>query len=239
MEKTKARQLDGIELLEELPAAELRELERRSTWRHYARNEQILDRDSDSRDVYFVVKGRVQVKNYSFSGREIALATVRAGGYFGELSAIDNEPRSASVLAAEQCLLAGMSPRLFGDLLRRHPELALRVLRRLALIIRTCDERIMDLSTLGAVQRVYVELLRLAKPDAAVPSLWSIYPVPTQADIAGRASTTRETVARVLGNLAKSAILQRKAKTIYINEYAKLQMMAERLPRAQGDAISR
>ena len=56
--------VDCIELFESLSPQELRDLEKRCSWRRYDRSELILDRDSDSRDVYFVVDGKVQVANY-------------------------------------------------------------------------------------------------------------------------------------------------------------------------------
>ena len=74
---------------------------------------------------------------------------------------------SATVVAVNKALVATVSPSLFVELLKRHPSMLMTVTRRLARIVRTCDDRIMDLSTLGAVQRVYVELLRMARPDAA------------------------------------------------------------------------
>ena len=172
--------LVGIRLLSSLNAKAFRSLEKTCTWRRYDANEQIVDRSSSSRDVLFVVEGRVHIVNYSLSGREIAYATVSAGGYFGELSAIDGEPRSATVVALERCLLAGITPELFNDLLLPHADIAIAVMRGLARIIRICDDRIMDLSTLGAVQRVYVELLRRAKPDPVTAGSWNIYPMPTQ-----------------------------------------------------------
>ena len=239
VETAKADSLTGIELLADLPDDEVSELRQKCSWLRYDRNEQILDRESDSRDVFFVVKGRVQVRNFSFSGREIALATISEGGYFGELSAVDQQPRSASVLAAEPSVVASLGPNHFIELIRRYPILALRVLGRLAQIVRDCDERIMDLSTLGAVQRVYVELLRLANPDPAEPSTWAIYPMPTQTNVAARASTTRETVARVYSQLRKSGLITLKGKTIYLNDHTKLEVMAERLQRSQSEAVSR
>jgi len=239
VEKAKVGPLKGIELLADLPVDEVSILEQKCNWLCYERNEQILDREHDSRDVFFVVKGRVQVKNYSFSGREIALATITEGGYFGELSAVDQQPRSANVLAAEHSIVASLSPNYFIELIKRYPSVALRVLNRLAQIVRNCDERIMDLSTLGAVQRVYVELLRLAKPDSATPSQWAIHPIPTQVNVAARASTTRETVARVFSQLRKSGLLTRKDRTLYVNDYTELQSMAERIPHTEGDSVSR
>jgi CRP-like cAMP-binding protein len=229
-------QLGNSELLLELSPETLRRVSQSCMWRRYKCDEQILSRDSESRDLFLVVKGAVEVANYSSSGREIAFATIGAGGYFGELSAIDDQPRSATVTAAEDCVIAVMPRSIFLDLVRREPEVALKVMNRLALIIRTCDDRIMDLSTLGAVQRVYIELLRLCGPDPAVPNLWSVYPMPTQADIAARASTTRETVARVLGHLTQHRIIQRKGRTLYIDDRERLKVMADQLDGRQDPA---
>ena len=202
-------------------------------------NEQILDRDSENRDVFFVVKGEVRVVNYSRSGREIAYARVGPGGYFGELAAIDGQSRSASIVAAEECLVAALPPDVFVGLLADSPDLTVRVLKRLSGIIRSCDDRIMDLSTLRAVQRVYIELLQLAELDAATQSHWVIYPMRTQNMIASRAGTTRETVARVLGQLTTAGIVERKAKTLYVRDRARLEFLADASDPNRDEEVSR
>src|SRR3546814_19027040 len=98
--------------------------------------------------------------------------------FFGELAAIDNEPRSASVVARTDCLLASIPPAEFIALLRHHPEMMLYVLRRLASVIRICDERIMDLATLGAMQRAVVELISRSRPAPALHGRWRVSPAP-------------------------------------------------------------
>ncbi len=111
----------------------------------------------------------------------------------------------------------------------KHPQVAILVLENLARIIRTCDERIMDLATLSAYQRVYSELIKLVRPDPVRPDSWLIYPLPTQAQIASLASTTRETVARVLSQLQQAGITQRKTKTLYIRDLERLSTLADRV----------
>ena len=217
--------LANIDLLAALDDADLRNLERRCRWRRYGSGEQILDKDSNDRDVYFVAEGSVQVVNYSLTGREIALARVPCGGYFGELSAIDGEPRSASVVAVENCLLGSLAPSLFIDQIVGHPKLGVHVLNRLAGIIRSCDERIMDLSTLGAVQRVYLQVLRLAEESPANPGQYLIKAMPTHKAIAAMASTTRETVARSVSQLVSSGIIERKGRVVYIRDKERLEKL--------------
>lgn len=221
-----ATRLGGIRLIGELPAPTLLQLERRCAWRRYAPGEQILDRDSESRDVFLVVEGAVEIVNYSITGREVAFGRVRAGGYFGELAAIDGRRRSANVVATAPSTLAVMPPDVFIGILTEHPSIALHVLRRLAHIVRTADERIMDLSTLKAVQRVYVELLRLVQETAGDEGGLVISPIPTQRELARRASTSRETVARVLSQLIKGGIIERKGRSVRVMDPDRLRMLA-------------
>ena len=230
--------LERIELLADLSPAARTEVERACQWRRFANGEQILDRNSDSRDVYFVVEGSVEVVNYSGNGREISYAVVPAGGYFGELSAVDGERRSASVVAQGSCRLAAMPPKSFEALLAREPAVALKVMRRLAGIIRASNERIMDLATLGAIQRVYRELIKMARPDPLNAGGWMIYPMPKQHEVARRAATTRETVARVLANLLHGGQLVRRDKTYYLTDREALEQAIVRLDVRHGPAIS-
>ena len=234
-----APSLANIRLVSQLSLDALARLEKQCRWRRYAANEQILDRDDDNRDVLLVVQGSVRVVNYSLSGREVSYAIIPQGGYFGELAAIDGLPRSASVVAAEKCLLATISPQTFVGLLRDSPDVTFDVLKRLARIIRICDDRIMDLTTLGAVQRVYVELLRMAKPDPAGTDALAIFPMQTHKDIAARAGTTRETVARVISQLTAGNIVERRGKALYIVGKQRLKDLAERLVADRGDEIAR
>ena len=87
----------------------------------------------------------------------------------------------------------------------------------------------MDLATLGAMQRVILELVRLAKPDPITDGSWLIYPCPAQREIAGKASTTRETVARVFTQLQESSQIRRKGRSLYLADREALQALAQRL----------
>lgn len=224
-----AESLSGIGFFESLEPERLRALEHKCTWRRARGGEEIFNRDTQSHEVFFVTEGKVRVVNYSLSGREVAYATAEAGDYFGELSALDGQPRSASVFALQDCVLAALPAEEFRQLLLDAPPLALSVAEKLASIVRACNERIMDLATLSAYQRVYRQLLDLMRPDPVRPESWLIYPLPTQAQIASRASTTRETVARVLSQLAQAGIADRKSKTLYIRDVIRLREMAKRL----------
>jgi len=220
--------LEGIKLLGPLTAEEYRSLEKRCAWRRYKANEQILDRSSISSDVLFVVEGRVHIVNYSLSGREIAYATVSAGGYFGELSAIDGAPRSASVVALEETVTATLPPADFVKLLKENPDFSFAITKRLVEIIRGSTSRIMDLSTLGAPGRIHAELLRLAGGDREGRTA-TVSPAPRHADIASRVSTTRETVARVLSELSRKGLISRNKGTLVVHDVDRLESLVDEL----------
>ena len=233
------RRLDTIRLFADLDPEVVSDVERHCRWREYAVNEKILDRDSEGSDVYFVVRGSVLIVNYSFTGREIALARIGARSYFGELAAIDGQPRSASVVALEPSLVAAVDPKLFNMLVEKHRELSMRLLRRLARIIRTCDDRIMDLSTLGAHQRVYLELLRLAQPDPDDDGALVVSPMPAQKEIASKASTTRETVTRAISQLVADGVAERRHKSLRFHDRERLERLAISLDPDWGEEGAR
>ena len=81
---------------------------------------------------------------------------------------------------------------------------------------------------------LYRELLKLARKDPLNNDGWLIYPMPKQHEIARRAATTRETVARVLANLLHGGQVTRKDKTYYLTDRAALEQAIVRLDVRQG-----
>ena len=197
------------------------------TLREYEPGEVILRQHDDGDAAYTIVAGKVQVVNYSPTGREISFAQVPAGGYIGELSVIDGRPRSATIVAVEDTTLASIAAGAFKAMLLDYPHTALDVLRRLSAMVRAGDERIMGLTTLSAINRVHTKILRMSVADDNEDNTALISPIPTHSEIAARASTTRETVSRVLSQLARVFILERADKALRILDLERLEDMIE------------
>jgi len=98
---------------------------------------------------------------------------------------------------------------------------------RMLAIIRRATGRIMDLSTLGANNRVYAEILRLAKDDVRDNNTAVIKPIPIHGDIASRVSTTRETVTRVFSELSRRDLVRRERNALRILDMDRLTEMVE------------
>ncbi|HUA56608.1 MAG TPA: Crp/Fnr family transcriptional regulator [Candidatus Sulfotelmatobacter sp.] len=203
--------LNEMFLFRGLPRDVIRQAEAKCVWKLFPKESTIITQDDLAQDVLFVRHGLVRVVQFTASGREISYADNGPGGHFGEIAAIDGGPRSAYVIALFDTVAAVLSGKDFLLLLRNHPEFAVNVMRTLTAIVRGINIRLRDLSALRAPDRVAVELVRLARQwsRGETASRITIRPAPTATDIANRAATTRETVARTFADLTRRKLIRR------------------------------
>ena len=189
----------------------IRQAEMKCVWKLFPKESTIITQDDLAQDVLFVRHGLARVVQFTASGREISYADIGPGGHFGEIACIDGGPRSAYVIALHDTVAGVLSGKDFLALLRSHPDFALNVMRTLTSIVRGINIRLRDLSALRAPDRVAVELVRLGRQwsRGETASRITIRPAPTATDIANRAATTRETVARTFADLARRKLIRR------------------------------
>ena len=222
IQETDVSSLSGFDLFASLSKDAAIAVERACTFRRFAAHEQIIERDSGSRDVLLLISGRAKVLNYSLSGREIVFDDLLAGCSFGEVGALDDKPPLVEVVATEDVVVMVIPQRVFINVVATYPEVALSVMRRLARIIRAADERIMDLSTLAAHHRVYAEVLRRACVRMVGENKAEIAPIPLHSEIA---SKTRETVARAINNLTRRGLVSRSKTALCVHDVYALKEM--------------
>ncbi len=223
--------LADVGILDCLEPEERSQLARHCRFARVRAGEQVISEDRDVQDVLFVLDGRVRVIGRAASGRQVSFAEIDAGGHVGELAALDGGPRAADVVAITDCRIAVLPPRSFNQLLYWHPCIAVALLRSLARVIRIADLRITELSTLGAAERLARELLRRARgangatDDHDQPLL--VDPLPTQEQLASVTGATRETVARLLGQMQHAGVTRRLGSRLTILEPGRLKQLAE------------
>lgn len=216
--------LARIQLLSGLPAAQLEALAKRCRWRRFDADQQVLTHLDAGTDVLFLVEGRLRVSLYSPSGKEVSFEDLEAGQAFGELAAIDEKRRSATVFALKPSYVAFLDAAGFMELLQADFAVARRVMIRLCRMIRQLDERVFEFSTLTVSNRIQAELLRLAGGDSGGQTA-VITPVPRHADIASRVSTHREAVTREINALARAGILKQDRNALHILDMPRLSEM--------------
>ena len=219
--------LRSIALLEGLAPEKLDAVARQCVWRNYEAGKRIISRNADDRDVYLLVKGRVRITTYSAGGREVAFRDIGAGEVFGEVAALDGEPRSADVVALDVTLLASITPAAFRKLLEEEPVIGVRVMTQLAALVRSLSKRVIDLSTLGVQNRIHAELLRLARQAGVEQNCARLDPGPKHADIASQVSTYREQVTRELSALARAGIVRKERGALVVRDVSRLEQMVE------------
>jgi CRP-like cAMP-binding protein len=220
--------LARVPLFSSMDKAAIKALDGRCGWRRVAAKEWVIDYQDEGIDVFFVVSGSVRVLIYAKSGREVILADLSAGGFFGELAAIDGKPRSAGVLAVTDAVVAAMPGKVFMDTLLEYPQVAMQVLKLMAARVRALDNRVLEYSTLNVRQRVYSELLRLARPDAKDERQGILSPPPIHAEIAARVSTHREAVAREMKLLERQGLLLRRRGALVLTDVPGLMQKLEK-----------
>jgi CRP/FNR family cyclic AMP-dependent transcriptional regulator len=196
------------------------------TFRYPAHHEIIRNGD-DSKDVYFVISGQVRATIYSRSGREVSFRDIGAGEMFGDLSAIDGQPRCASVITLAESVVLQMGAPSFREVLGSHAPVAMAVLCGLTSLVRHLSDRVVEFSTLGVNNRIHAELLRLAREHPCDGGVVEITHPPTHADIASRVSTRREAVTKELSRLHDMGLIERRGKSLVVRDLARLSRMID------------
>ena len=164
-----ASQLRVISLFEELQPAELLHVASLCTMQASEKHTQIMGEQDQTTDVFFILAGTVRISSYTEAGREVIFTEMSAGDIFGEFSAVDRLPRSASIVALTDCVLARMPSAKFFEVLRSHADISVRLIELLVSKIRKMSERVFEVSALGVRERVRRELLRLASEGESFP----------------------------------------------------------------------
>ena len=190
----------------------------------FSQGETIVREDDDEGQTFFViVSGRVHVAVITSEGKSAILATLKPGDFFGEMAILDGEPRSASVIASEDCTLLMLYRKMFLDILQRYPKITIQMLVEMSQRIRRANKHINTLSLMSVYGRVADVLLQLAKDQGQrVRELIVIPNRPTHQVIADMAGTSRETVSRILSQLQKKHYIVIDGKKLVILNEEKL-----------------
>ncbi|PEQ14287.1 cyclic nucleotide-binding protein [Novosphingobium sp. PC22D] len=192
----------------------------------------VIGHQDYSNEVFIVLEGTLRVELVSRNGREIILDDLAVGDLFGEFSALDDQPRSATVTATSKATLARVPGAAFKELALSTPESAQWLTLNLVKMVRTMTERVFELNALAVRSRLHCELLRLALDAGISENSSVIAPSPTHVELANRIGTHREAVTRELQYLQKQDITASEGRKLTVVDCARL---AEIVRAAAGD----
>ena len=225
--------LKGVDLFSELTEEQLGLLANLFVVQDFNRDETVvLEGDCSMKALYLIASGTVQVYMTGVDGRETILSFLERGDFFGEMSLIDGEPRSASVRTVTDAQLMIIHREPFLTLIRQTPEIAMSLLSEMSKRLRKANKQIGSLSTMSVSGRVAGTLLNLMEERGMRihtdngQMVTVIHNRPTQQQLADMSGTTRETVSRICSLLVKANAIAMTGKDIVIFDEEALQEKA-------------
>lgn len=207
--------LRSIPLFKDLTDEDLDVIGDVSVERTLAKGSVILTEGAIGDSLFAIQSGRVKVFIGDEDGREIILKILGPGDFFGEMSLIDQQPRSASVAALEPTRLRVLSQEAFQLCLSRAPRIATTVMQALAKRLRDADRKISTLALMDVYGRVANTLLELAIMNNGKLVVGEKL---SQQDIANMVGASREMVNRILKDLSERGYISVESKTITIHD---------------------
>ena len=205
--------LKAVPFFNQLTEEELDMIRGVSSEKHYPKNAVVLTEGEMGDSLYMIQSGKVKVFISDQDGREMILKILGPGDFFGEMSMIDKQPRSASVTTTEPSVFLVLSHAAFEKCIEKVPRMATMVMRILAQRVREADRKIGTLAMMDVYGRVASTLLELAVNDNGALRVSERL---SQQDLANMVGASREMVNRILKDLAERGFIAVESKSITI-----------------------
>ncbi|HAB09748.1 MAG: cAMP-activated global transcriptional regulator CRP [Alloalcanivorax venustensis] len=185
--------------------------------RKYPAKSTIIYAGDESDALYYILKGSVTVMIEDDDGREMIMAYLNEGDFFGEMGLFEADPsRSAWVKAKTECEVAEVSYPKFRQLAREDAEILFAVSAQIAGRLRATTRKVGDLAFLDVTGRVAGTLLDLCKQPDAMTHPDGMQIKVTRQEIGRIVGCSREMVGRVLKNLEEQGLVSVKGKTMVV-----------------------
>ena len=212
--------LKTVSLFWDLDKIELGYISDKMVSKKFENGNLIFLEESEGKNLFFVIEGSVKVTRLSKDGREVILAMLNAGDFFGEMSLLDGEARSANVIALEKTEVLSLKRDDFLVVLHDYPKIAIQLLKEMTSRLRKSDRQIVSLSLSDAEKRIALCIVRFADEQGVIKNGQVTIPkIPIQQDIANMAGTSRETVSRAMSLLTEEKYIERNGKELKILNY--------------------
>ncbi len=216
-----AQHLRNVPIFSDLKDTDLNIISDKMVSRTYEKGQMILLEESQGETFFIIISGAVKVTRLSDDGREVILAMLGESDFFGEMSLLDGEGRSANIVANEDAEVLTLSRSDFLDCLETYPKIAIALLEELAIRLRKSDQHIESLSLSDSEHRIAITLIRFAQELGTIKQGdVRIKNLPFQQDIANMSGTSRETVSRVLKLFEDRLMITKVGHTVVIPDYA-------------------
>ena len=207
--------LKKIPLFAGLPEVQLEQIARMAVSRKVVRHTTIVFVGDSTDSLFVIVSGSAKVLNRDAEGNEVILTLLGSGECFGEMGLIDGSPRSADVVANENCELLVIAKADFTSVLAGNVDLCLNIMKSLVLRLREANRKIESLALMDVYGRVAKLLLDFSVEENG---LRVIRRKVTKQDMAKMVGASREMVSRVMKDLERSGYIRIEPGRIVLSE---------------------
>ncbi len=185
--------------------------------RRYPNKSTIIYAGDSSESLYYIISGSVTVAIEDDNGKEMIVAYLNDGDFFGEMGLFGQEDtRSAWVRVKSECEVVEISFSRFHELSQQYPDLLYSVGRQMASRLRKTTRKVGDLAFLDVTGRVAGTLLDLCKEPDAMTHPDGMQIKITRQEIGRIVGCSREMVGRVLKDLEEQGLVNVKGKTMVV-----------------------
>ncbi|MDP3978237.1 MAG: cAMP-activated global transcriptional regulator CRP [Pseudomonas sp.] len=188
--------------------------------RRYTAKSTIIYAGDRCETLFFIVKGSVTILIEDDDGREMIIAYLNPGDFFGEMGLFDKngaeKERSAWVRAKTECEVAELSYAKFRELTQQDPDILYALGSQMAERLRNTTRKVGDLAFLDVTGRVARTLLDLCKQPDAMTHPDGMQIKITRQEIGRIVGCSREMVGRVLKALEEQGLVNVKGKTMVV-----------------------
>lgn len=209
--------LKNVSIFETLSDETLDDLAKHTRSQLYLRDTVVVNQDDPGDAIFFVASGKLKAILSGEGGREITLCFFREGDFFGEMSILDGQPRSATIVAVDDSNLVILSRRDFINHINNSPTTAINILAEMSLRLRKADEVIGNLALMDVYGRLAHQLAEIAASDG-LKSDQSVVIAnrPTHQDLASMVGASRETISRALADFQRRGLLEVDGKALIL-----------------------
>jgi CRP/FNR family transcriptional regulator, cyclic AMP receptor protein len=205
----------NVPLFSLLPDVQLLLLSQALSRKPYPKDSTVIAAGEPTDALYIVISGRLKVIMRDKEGREVILAFLNEGDFFGEMGLIDQAPRSATVVTIGPCELLTMTRADFMKCLQKNFELTMGVMRGLVTRLREADKKIGSLALMdvcGRVARLLMEMAETVDGQKVVTRK-----LPKQ-QIAKMVGASREMVSRVMKDMEAGGHIEVRERQILLRD---------------------
>jgi CRP/FNR family cyclic AMP-dependent transcriptional regulator len=185
--------------------------------RRYPNRSTIIYEGDSCNTLYYIIEGSVSVVLEDDEGKEVVIAYLNPGDFFGEMGLFEQkESRSAWCRARTACEIAEISYTNFNDYIRSHPEIVFTIGKQMAHRLRNTTRKLGDLAFYDVTGRIARTLIELSKEPDAMTHPDGMQIKITRQELGRLVNCSREMAGRVLKALEEQELISVKGKTIVV-----------------------